>query len=76
LGLIYCLISFFTFLPFFTGVLLTGEGVGDCCGGRSGVQHVAYRPRFDGDSQARTPQVCRKGGAQRGTRGSKMGPMV
>jgi hypothetical protein len=63
-GLISCLLSF-TFLPFFTGVLLTREGVGDCCRGRSGVQHVAYRPRFDGDSQARTPQVYRKGGAQR-----------
>jgi hypothetical protein len=37
LGLISRLISFSTFLPLFTGVLLAGEGVGDCCGGRSGV---------------------------------------
>ena len=32
-GLISCLISFFI------GVLLTGEGVGGCCGGRSSIQH-------------------------------------
>jgi hypothetical protein len=34
--LISALISF-TFLPLFTGVVLTEEGVGDRCGGRSGV---------------------------------------
>jgi hypothetical protein len=41
-GLISCLISF-------TGVLLTGEGVGDCCGGRSGVQHSHSVLKKEGD---------------------------